>query len=237
MLRYERTLLQAIFKSGNVVQLSDLKQHFRSDLSKVQSELYDEMVYRRWYSRRPDTTRTAWTMLALMALAAGAGLTYLLVRYTSFGLVGVAAVLAGVALFLSARAMPARTGLGSAATARALGFKRYLATAEADQLRFEEPEKIFSRYLPYAIVFGVTDHWAKVFQQLAAAGAVGAGAGGLYWYTGPGGWSYNDFSSSISSFSTTAAGSLSAAAASGGSGFGGGGFSGGGFGGGGGGGG
>jgi uncharacterized membrane protein len=233
MLDYERTLYDAIFKSSNVVKLSDLKQHFSADLGKVQNKLYDEMVYRKWYNRRPDTTRTSWAVLAAVAVALAGGLTYLLVMFTTFGLVGIAVVVAALALFVASRFMPARTGLGSAVTARALGFKRYLATAEAGQLKFEEPEKIFSRYLPYAIVFGVTDHWAKVFQQLAATGAVATGATGLYWYTGPGGWSSNDFSSSISSFSTVAAGSLSAAAASGGSGFGGGGFSGGGFGGGG----
>ena len=233
LLQYERTLFNAIFKSSNVVTLSSLKQHFRSDLSKVQDQLYDEMVYRRWYNRRPDTTRTAWTLLGIVAVLAAAGLTYVLVRFTTFGLVGIALILAAIALFVTARFMPARTPTGSAMTARILGFKRYLETAEAAQLRFEEPEKIFSKYLPYAIVFGVADHWAGVFAQLAKSGTVSAGATGLYWYTGPGGWNYLDFSSSISSFSTIAAGSLSAAAASGGSGFGGGGFSGGGFGGGG----
>ena len=51
------------------------------------------------------------------------------------------------------------------------GFRRYLETAEADQIKFEEGQDIFSRYLPYAIVFGVADRWAKVFDELAASGA------------------------------------------------------------------
>ena len=54
--------------------------------------------------------------------------------------------------------------------AQSLGFRRYLATAEANQLRFEEGEDIFSRYLPYAIVFGLADRWARVFSELAAQG-------------------------------------------------------------------
>ena len=234
LLSYERSLFDSLFKSGDDVQLSDLKRHFASQLSSVESKLYDEMVYRKWYNRRPDSTRSAWTLLSVVAIAAAGGITYLLVKYTTFGLVGVALVLAALALFFSARFMPARTGTGSAVMARALGFKRYLSTAEAGQLKFEEAEKVFSRFLPYAIVFGVADHWAKVFQELAAAGVVAGSATGLYWYTAPGGnWSFGDFGSSINSFATTSAGSLTAAAASGGSGFGGGGFSGGGFGGGG----
>lgn len=234
LLAYERSLFDALFKSGAEVQLSDLKRHFATELSKVESKLYDEMVYRKWYNRRPDSTRSSWSLLAVVAIAAAGGITYLFVKYTTFGLVGIALVLAALALLLAARFMPARTGTGSAVLAQSLGFKRYLATAEAGQLKFEEAEQVFSKFLPYAIVFGVADHWAKVFQELAAAGAVTASATGLYWYTAPGGnWSFGDFGSSINSFATTSAGSLTSAAASGGSGFGGGGFSGGGFGGGG----
>ena len=51
------------------------------------------------------------------------------------------------------------------------GFRRYLETAEADQIRFEEGQDLFSRYLPYAIIFGVAERWAKVFDDLAKSGA------------------------------------------------------------------
>ena len=115
--------------------------------------------------------------------------------------------------------------------ARALGFRRYLSAAEAPQIRFEEGVDVFSRYLPYAIVFGEADRWAKVFQQLAAAQGVTMSA--VPWYTGPVGWAYADFSDSVQAFAVNTSGSISAAAASSSSGFGGGGSSGGGMGGGG----
>ena len=229
--RYERTLFDALFSGRNVVRLSELKQTFAKDLKKVEGQMYDELVYRKWYRRRPDTTRAAWYGIGFLAVGAAVGVTYLLARFTHFGVVGLALVLVGLALFLAARSMPARTGAGSAALARVLGFKRYLATAEANQLRWEEAESLFSKYLPFAIVFGEADRWAKVFQQLAAA--QGATMPAVAWYTGPSGWSFGDFGHSISAFATSTAGSLSATASSGGSGFGGGGFSGGGGGGGG----
>ena len=59
---------------------------------------------------------------------------------------------------------------GRAWTDQVEGFQKYLATAEADQLRFEEGEDIFSRYLPWAIVFGLADRWAKVCGDLVAMG-------------------------------------------------------------------
>ena len=139
-----------------------------------------------------------------------------------------------IALLL-ARRMPARTAAGTAVLARTLGFKTYLETAEGHQLRFEEGEDIFSRYLPYAVAFGVAEHWAKVFSDLAAQGRwvpeptwyVGAHPGLFF----AGGSSFND---SLGAFSESATSSMSSATmgSSGGSGYSGG-FSGGGVGGGG----
>jgi len=139
-------------------------------------------------------------------------------------------VLAGLALVVVSSRMPARTAKGSAALARVLGFRQYLRTAEAEQLRFEERADIFSRYLPYAVVFGETDRWARAFSSLAADPRSAAALG---WYVGPIGWDFGHFGDSMQSFSNTTTGAIAAtAASSGGSGFGGG-SSGGGFGGGG----
>jgi len=63
-----------------------------------------------------------------------------------------------------------RTPVGRAVTDQVEGFREYLATAEADQIRFEEGEDIFSRYLPWAISFDLADRWARICQDLVAAG-------------------------------------------------------------------
>src|SRR4029453_12748533 len=146
-------------------------------------------------------------------------------------------VIAGLVLLFVAPRMPARTAKGTAALAQARGFREYLVTAEANQIRFEEGEDIFSRYLPFAIVFGVTERWAKVFQDLAASGAAVATPA---WYVGSsyaqaGVFNYLAFGSAMNTFSTETCGSIAAStpSSSGSSGFGGGGFSGGGGGGGG----
>jgi hypothetical protein len=234
MMLYERTLLDALFDGREQVLVSELKRTFASDLSKVESQLYDDTVRQGWYRRRPDTTRALWMVAGIVCVLAGAGLTYLLARYTHAGIVGIAAVLAGVVLLAVSPKMPARTARGSAELARILGFRQYVATAEANQIRFEEQADIFSRYLPYAIVFGLTDRWAHAFAGLASAPAGSPGTSALGWYVGPYGWTFLNFGDSMRSFSDTTVGAIAAtSASSGGSGFGGGGFSGGGFGGGG----
>ncbi|MEA5154107.1 DUF2207 domain-containing protein [Raineyella sp.] len=63
-----------------------------------------------------------------------------------------------------------RTPQGRAVTDQVEGFREYLATAEADQIRFEEGEDIFSRYLPWAISFDLAYRWARICQDMVAAG-------------------------------------------------------------------
>lgn len=148
--------------------------------------------------------------------------------------------LSGVIVQLLGRRMASRTADGSAVLAQSLGFKQYLVTAEAGQIKWEEAQQIFSRYLPYAIVFGVAEKWSKTFEEVAAAAAAaGVAINPPIWYIGPG-WGTGGFFDSITSgvddFATQAAGTFVSTAGSsgtsvfdGGGGFGGGGgFSGGG---------
>lgn len=124
-----------------------------------------------------------------------------------------------------------RTAVGRAYTDQIEGFEEYLATAEADQLRFEEGRDIFSQYLPWAVAFGVAERWARVCEQLVAMGRLSPAA--PYWYYGdPYGFHYAHFSSSIVHAVSTGV-TVPTSSGSGGSAFGVGGFSGGGGGGGG----
>ena len=72
-------------------------------------------------------------------------------------------VLAGLALLVAIVLWVSghRTAEGRALTDQVQGFRRYIETAEARTLRFEEGQDIFSAYLPWAIVFGEAERWAK----------------------------------------------------------------------------
>ncbi len=138
-------------------------------------------------------------------------------------------VLSGALFLIFARFMPKKTKKGADAYWKILGFRDFIKTAEKYRAQFYERENIFEEYLPYAILFGLTDKWAKAFE-------------GIYqnppsWYEGPVATSF-----SVAAFTDSLNHSLSAfgsstfrggGAVSGSSGLGGGGFSGGGFGGGG----
>jgi hypothetical protein len=251
LLTYEQVLLNGIFRDSNPVLLSALKNHFATTLSSVQSDMYAEVVRRGWFRKSPQSQRRAWTGLGTVLLFLGVGSGWFFGLHSSdvdaragLGLpvpsgiiLAAGLVIAGLIVNLLGRRMAARTASGSAVLAQSLGFKQYLLTAEANQIAFDEAANIFSRYLPFAIVFGVADRWAKVFADVAqAAAAAGQTMVMPSWYVfGPGGFGgFQDIASGVDSFSTTASGTFtSTPGSSGSSGFGGGGFSGGGGGGGG----
>ena len=232
-LPYERTLFDALFSGRDSVTLSELKNTFATDLRKVRNKLYADLVAQGWYRQSPATVRAAAIAVAIVVLLASAGITALLATASSFGVIGLGLVLAAIVALVAAPRFPARTGKGSAALARIQGFRLYVATAEAEQIRFQEREQIFSEYLPYAVVFGLAERWAGIFSDIGAVNP--DGSGGLYWYAGAPGWNMVFFAGSMSTFTATTGTSLSSTppSASGSSGFGGGGFSGGGAGGGG----
>jgi uncharacterized membrane protein YgcG len=129
-----------------------------------------------------------------------------------------------------------RTAEGRAVCDQVEGFRTYLATAEADQLKFEEGEDIFSKYLPWAIIFELADRWAKICGDLVAMGRLPNET--PYWYVGNypmAAFNTAFLTSSLTSAATPVASSSGAGGTGfgGGSAFGGGGFSGGGGGGGG----
>ena len=225
---FEHSLLSAIFRGRSEVKLSALKNTFATDLKKVEDLLYDDAVSQGWFAKRPDRTRTLWTVLGVVALAGSITVAVVLAAFTHAGLVGIPLVVGAVVLLGGARRMPRRTAKGTGTLRRVQGFRRFIDESEKDRAQFAEKQHLFSEYLPYAIVFGATERWAKAF----------AGIDGRLpdtgWYTGPNYFTVGSFSDSMDGFATTTSGTISSTpSGSGGSGFGGGGFSGGGGGGGG----
>jgi len=236
---YEQLLYDALFGDGSSVVTKDELEgkSFGVSVQAIERELYNAVTEVGWFKGNPQTARTVRTTLGIMIAAAG----FFIGFAAQALLVGIPVVVVGGAVALSGRFAPVRSAVGSAMTSQALGFKQYLETAEADQIKWEEGQDIFSRYLPYAIAYGCADRWAKVFAELAARGVPMPQP---TWYVGPYGYGYgaawgaggfDSIVSTLDGFSSSAATAMTAATAgsSGGSGFSGGGFGGGGGGGGG----
>ena len=166
LLAYERRLLNGLFQDGTEVTISELKNTFAKRLEGVQESLYADAVQRGWFSERPDKVRTKWYGLGALALILAGGAAFALAAFTHWGLLGLPLIVGAVLLLATASHMPARTAKGTAMLRRVRGFRTVIETAETHMSRWAEKELVFTRFLPFAVVFGCTDRWAKAFEAL-----------------------------------------------------------------------
>ena len=164
VLEYERRLLNGLFEDGSPVELSELKNKFAARQKEVHDALYEDLVSRGWYSSRPDSTRLKWMGLGFLALVASVAVFAGAIWKTSFALVPIPLILGSLVLIAVSGRMPSRTAKGTAALRRALGFRRFIETAEGNRARFAERANLFYEYLPFAIVFGEAERWARAFE-------------------------------------------------------------------------
>lgn len=227
---YESRLLDGLFRDGAEVEMSDLKNTFVERLNGVKDSLYADAMKRKWFAERPEQSRNTAMIAGLVVAAIGVVAAGVVGYFFARGLILAPVAVAGVILAAMAPAMARRTATGSEALRRVLGFRLYIATAETRRQAFNEQQNIFAKYLPFAIVFGCVDKWAKAFDGLDDAASQSTSG----WYTSTMPFQVAAFSAGLQGFSSSVSSSISSSpASSGGSGFSSGGFSGGGGGGGG----
>jgi uncharacterized membrane protein YgcG len=230
---YEHALMEGLFEDGTELELSDLRYKFAARMARVREALAEDAMAKGWFTKPPGAVRLGYGALGLTALVVGGVLFGLAVAFTRVALWPIPVVLLGVLLMIGAYWIPQRTAKGYGVLRRTNGFRRFIEESEADRARFAERQNLFSEYLPYAIVFGATDKWAKAF-----AGLDDEPPDTSSWYHGTTPFTIATFAYAIDGFTVSTAGTLtstppSTSSGSGSSGFGGGGFSGGGGGGGG----
>ncbi len=209
LLRYERLLYDALFDRRDEIGLSELGGTFANDLAKVRNAMYDDVVAQGWFARRPDATRTRWTTAGYVITGLGVIGTILLAVFTNLALVGLAVIVAGSAMAMGGRYMPAKTVQGSTVLAHTIGFRAHLQrAAKTPEVPDAQRISIFSRYLPYAIVFDSIGPWAKTIED---AGVKAEGADNLYWYEGPAEWDLSKFAESMRAFTLATSGAISQA--------------------------
>jgi hypothetical protein len=217
LLAYERMLLRGLFEGGSSeVLLSDLKDEFASTLAKIRSSMYSETVEQRWFERRPDKTRGIWIAIGAGVSIVGSG-ALVLAFVTNYAVWPAAALcLIGLVFLVASRRMPRRTARGTATMRHVEGFRRFIVDSERYRSEFDERANLFTEYLPYSIVFGCVDKWAKAFADLHTGELPDTGM----WYVGTHRFDAGDFSKSMNGFATTAGSTMSSTpGGSGGSGF------------------
>ncbi|MCC6375419.1 MAG: DUF2207 domain-containing protein, partial [Microbacteriaceae bacterium] len=158
LMAHEQLMMSKLFSYGdNDIKLSELTNTFASDMKAIQKALDTWMEHQGYFRDKLKSANTVVTwgfMLGVFGFVLASSLA-LPILIPIIGLdVGL------VATAMQAHKLIRRSALGHAVFLQLEGFKLYISTAEADQIRFEEAEDIFARYLPWAMVFGEADRWS-----------------------------------------------------------------------------
>ena len=223
----EAVLFTKIFGSNNEVLLSKLKDNFYKELPEIKKAAIGalkskELIYASGLTMKAIFLTVAFIVLFGMFFSFSLGNLFLVLSLA----------LSASILLVFGLLMPKRTPKGAQLNWRVSGFKLYMETAEKYRARFNEKENIFEKFLPYAIVFGMTKLWIKKMEEI-----YGKEYFSNYhpaWYAGSfaGNFNADSFTSQINSISAGIAsniGTSSGASGSGGAGGGGGGGGGGGW--------
>lgn len=236
---YEQKILLGVFgvpsDVNTTVSLSSLKNGFYVHVPDITDSLYRQVTDDGLFVGNPNTVRATWMGIGALATLLIAGSSFLFFHNEIAIFPG---LVSGAIIFGFAWLMPRKPQRGVQELSDALGFKEFLSRVERDQLErmFKQDPMLFDKYLAYAMVLGVADEWATMFEGLDRTPPT--------WYYGPGYGSgfyprvfVNDLGRGLNTMGAAFA-SRPQSAGGGGSAFGGGGggfggFSGGGFGGGG----
>ncbi|MBC7581404.1 DUF2207 domain-containing protein [Aeromicrobium sp.] len=162
--------------AGKEVEISSLKSSFSKTLTKVQKMLPEALTTQGYFTSNPDKAGNIWFVIAVALF---------LVAFYGFNAIGIvftiSLVVSASIVFIFAVLMPSRTAKGAAAKDAAEGLRVYLNTAEKDRIAMlqspsapyapqsAEPSKtveLFEKLLPYAMVLGVEQQWARQFESI-----------------------------------------------------------------------
>lgn len=235
----QKDLIDRIFilKVHNKIKLSSLQNSFYNDISKIEETIISELAPTHYVPKQ----KMQGVCIAGIFIALFMGLIFSFIVQWAIGIINSVMSSGSMIIFGSLVAtvviilfflflMPRRTKENVAMLFKIRGFKYYMETAEKYRQKFNEKENIFERFLPYAILFGLTGIWAQKMRDIYGEKYIAAYH--PLWYSG-GSFTYFDVTSFTSSMNSIASAVGSASSSPSSSGGGGGGSSGGGGGGGG----
>ena len=191
---YDKKLLENIAGKSQ----TDLINTFYPIAGEVRSTVAESLIIRNYVERSGFATKVNWNgnpalikLFLSIFLAINPGIFIWFFAGWKFGVIfSVSCILIGLISIITNPRTSKLTDKGLEAERKLLGLKLYISVAEEERIKFhnapaKNPE-IFEKLLPYAMVFGLEQKWAKEFEGI---------------YTVPPQW-YSD--SSMSTFSAVA---------------------------------
>lgn len=232
----ERTIAKELegHASGKTLKVNSLKNKFYTSIPKITKSGKDFLFQKKYFDKK--SFRNMIITIVFLFLSGIATVFIPIFMASQYYAVGSSAAaflaffLTDIILLVFVFLMPRQTTLGAEKIWEVRGFKMFMTVAEKYRAPFHEKEGLFEKYLPYAMVFGVTKMWVENMKKIY--GEEYFNTYHPFWYSGyVGNFNADSFNQSISTLSDSMSNTMSSSPSASGSG--GGGFFGGGGGGGG----
>ncbi|MDO8365970.1 MAG: DUF2207 domain-containing protein [Saprospiraceae bacterium] len=174
LMSFEKEFFEALFSSGDRVELSDLVNKFHVHLSSVRASVKSWIRAQGWYE--PDQK-----LLGILTAIAGIVALVWGIMVIEDTLDGLALIGTGIILFFLAGKFNKRTPTGNQTYRKLAGFRLFIKKAERpviERLMQDDP-LYYDKTMPYALAFGYLARWNKHFEGLLSQPPA--------WYSGYGG--------------------------------------------------
>ena len=165
-LTFEKTLFNGIFKSGDEVELSSLKDVLYKTMATAKTELEKEVNRGAYYVKYSRGMGCAFSILGIIFLIPG--IFQLINLWGDPFWFPAALISSGIIILVFGTAMTKKSPIGNSLYQELTGFKEFIKTVEQDKLALflKEDEHYFDKVLPFAIVFDVADTWKDKLKGL-----------------------------------------------------------------------
>lgn len=165
LMPFEREFFEALFSSGDEVDLADLKNKFYVHMSSIRSNVQSWIRSQGWYEPDQRTLGCTVSIAGLVILVWGG--------FALFGqenLDGIALIITGLVLFYLASRFNKRTVTGNETYRKLEGFRQFVKKAERPVIErlLQEDPNYYDKTMAYALAFGYLAQWNKQFDGLLA---------------------------------------------------------------------
>jgi len=172
----DKIIFELLFNGQNSIKLSDLKEQktsFQSDIERIKKDTENDLYNKGYFDEAAkNKSKKLKAYLSFLAIILFIGLFLSQYFRAGFGLMFIV-LLVGVFIIISlmmTKLTHKLTPQGISALGKILGFREFLQLTEKDKLQLlNAPElqpEMFERFLPYAMVLGIEDKWAKKFEGI-----------------------------------------------------------------------
>lgn len=218
-------LLNSLFGKGNEIKLSSLATTFSSARDKIKEEIMKILLEKELITKEGVEMQKKFVLAGIIMSLCAIMIPFIATMFMNipdgsifFMLLIFASFSSGFVIILMSQYMIKRTPKGAEAAWHLNNLKMFMKTAEIDRQKFYEEQNIFEKYLPYAMIFGITGLWVKRMKDL-----YGEEYFNNYhpaWYHGAGitAFSAGSFTSAMNSLSTNISSHIGSTSGSGGGG-------------------